>query len=77
MVLNIISSINVVVQRYRAGSYIWKTSWAPGYRPSMYISIAALGFATVMIIGEFLLSAAVVNFDALYVSLSCLLFRVC
>ncbi|KAI0767045.1 MFS general substrate transporter [Fomes fomentarius] len=32
------------------GSYIWKTSWAPGYRPSMYISIAALGFATVMTI---------------------------
>ncbi|KAL5504713.1 hypothetical protein ACEPAH_7376 [Sanghuangporus vaninii] len=24
------------------GSYIWKNSWAPGYRPSMVISIAAL-----------------------------------
>ncbi|KAI0767023.1 major facilitator superfamily domain-containing protein [Fomes fomentarius] len=30
------------------GSYIWKTSWAPGYRPSMYISVAALCFATVL-----------------------------
>ncbi|KAI0767036.1 MFS general substrate transporter [Fomes fomentarius] len=32
------------------GSYIWKTSWGPEYRPSMYISIAAVGVSTVLTI---------------------------
>ncbi|KAI0753050.1 MFS general substrate transporter [Daedaleopsis nitida] len=30
------------------GSYVWKSSWGPDYHPSMFIGIAALGFATVL-----------------------------
>ena len=47
---------------YRISAFIWKAKWAPGYRPSMCISIAALMLGACLATGKF--TSALVMFKS-------------